>query len=152
VLYQEGGHESYLIEFKNMTLTLKTGTTVMDGVHGRFQPGRLCAVMGPSGAGKTTIINLVTGKVPSTKGQIFVNGEEMSGLTKYQKLVGFVPQEDVMLRELTVRDNIAFSAKYRLPDSLSDKEVDDRVNATIRSRSWVLVVDQEINPLFLNLM
>jgi ABC-type multidrug transport system ATPase subunit len=67
---QEGGHSAYLIEFKNMSLTLKNGTSVMDGVNGSFKPGRLCAVMGPSGAGKTTIINLVTGKVRPTAGQV----------------------------------------------------------------------------------
>lgn len=63
------------------------------------------------GAGKTTIINLVTGKVGKTGGKIFVNNEELPGLTKFQKLVGFVPQDDVMIRELTVRDNISFSAR-----------------------------------------
>jgi ABC-type multidrug transport system ATPase subunit len=103
----------------------------MDGVNGSFKPGRLCAVMGPSGAGKTTIINLVTGKVKPTSGQVFVNGEELSGLSKYQKLVGFVPQDDVMIRELTVRDNISFSANYRLPASLTTVEVTNRVNDTI---------------------
>ena len=41
--------ESFLIEFQNITLTLKTGVTVMKGVHGSFKPGRLCAIMGPSG-------------------------------------------------------------------------------------------------------
>jgi ABC-type multidrug transport system ATPase subunit len=51
---------------------------------------------------QTTVINLITGKVAATEGRIIVNGEEMPGLVKYQKLVGFVPQEDVMLRELTV--------------------------------------------------
>jgi ABC-type multidrug transport system ATPase subunit len=149
---QEGGHSAYLIEFKNMSLTLKNGTSVMDGVNGSFKPGRLCAVMGPSGAGKTTIINLVTGKVRSTAGQVcrvcicvflrvervfccfaqvFVNGEQLDGLSKYSKLVGFVPQDDIMIRELTVRDNISFSAFYRLPATMTSQEISARVNSTI---------------------
>ena len=41
-------------------------------------------------------------------------------------LTGFVPQEDVMLRELTVRDNILFSGRYRLPKSLSYNEIEQR--------------------------
>ena len=66
--------DSFLIEFNDLSLTLKTGTTVMSGVNGKFQPGRLCAIMGASGAGKTTVINLITGKVPRTSGKILVNG------------------------------------------------------------------------------
>jgi ABC-type multidrug transport system ATPase subunit len=87
--------------------------------------------MGPSGAGKTTIISLVTGKAEKTAGTVKINGSEEEGLTKYQKLVGFVPQEDVMIRSLSVRDNIAFSARYRLPASLSDSEITRKVNECI---------------------
>ena len=83
------------------------------------------------GAGKTTVINLITGKVPLTEGRILVNDEEMAGVQKYQKLVGFVPQEDVMLRELTVRDNIQFSARYRLPARLSKEQIERKVDACI---------------------
>ena len=52
-------------------------------------------------------------------------------MTKFQKLVGFVPQDDVMIRELTVRDNISFSARYRLNKSYSKEEVDAKINACI---------------------
>ena len=48
---QEGGFENYLIEFVNLGLVLKSGTIIMEGVHGSFKPGRICAIMGPSGAG-----------------------------------------------------------------------------------------------------
>lgn len=119
------------IQFENLGLKLKTGTRVMQGVHGEFQPGRMCAVMGSSGAGKTTVINLITGKVAASEGRILVNGEEMPGLVKYQKLVGFVPQEDVMLRELTVRDNIQFSARYRLPASYTKYQIERKVDSCI---------------------
>ena len=69
--------DSFLIEFNDLSLTLKSGTTVMSGVNGKFQPGRLCAIMGASGAGKTTVINLITGKVPRTSGKILVNGKSL---------------------------------------------------------------------------
>lgn len=77
------------------------------------------------------MINLITGKVPLTEGRILVNDEEMPGVQKFQKLVGFVPQEDVMLRELTVRDNIQFSARYRLPVKLSKEQIERKVDSCI---------------------
>lgn len=60
-----------------------------------------------------------------------MNDEEMPGVQKYRKLVGFVPQEDVMLRELTVRDNIQFSARYRLPTKLSKAHIERKIDACI---------------------
>jgi ABC-type lipopolysaccharide export system ATPase subunit len=63
--------------------------------------------------------------------QVFVNGEQLEGLSKYSKLVGFVPQDDIMIRELTVRDNISFSAFYRLPATMTSQEISARVNSTI---------------------
>ena len=87
--------------------------------------------MGPSGAGKTTVINLITGKARRSGGVVRINGSEVAGLAQIAKLVGFVPQEDVMLRELTVRDNISFSAKYRLPAALPRQAVEAKINHCI---------------------
>lgn len=64
--------------------------------------------MGPSGAGKTTLVNLITGKTKATAGRVWVNGAEQP-LRHYRKLLGFVPQEDVMLREMTVREILTVS-------------------------------------------
>ena len=112
------------IDFEGLEYTLPDGVNIMRGVSGAFRHGRLCAVMGPSGAGKSTLFNLVTGKARRTAGIVRVNEEQME-LSKYQKLIGFVPQEDVMIREdLTVLDILRFSAHRRLPRSLSRAEKD----------------------------
>lgn len=128
---QNSDQESFLIDFKGIELTLKTGVCIMHGVSGKFQPGRLCAIMGPSGAGKTTVMSLITGKAKKTGGQIFVNGVEVEGLSGFRKLVGFVPQEDVMIRECSVRDIVHFSASYRLSTSLTAEEIDDKVDKCV---------------------
>ena len=107
--------ETYKIEFEDIRLVLPDGTTIMRGPSGCFLPGTSTAIMGASGAGKTTIMNLVTGKVKKTSGVIRVNGEECDSLAKWRSRVAFVPQEDVMHRELTVLENLEFSAYTRLP-------------------------------------
>jgi len=82
--------------------------------------------MGPSGAGKTTFLNVLMGKVKRTGGSLFINGKEEE-ISKFKKVIGYVPQEDVMIRELTVKENIAFSAQIRLP-TWTEREVEVFLN------------------------
>ncbi|GAB5362693.1 hypothetical protein AAMO2058_000819800 [Amorphochlora amoebiformis] len=109
------------IRYEDLWLTLRNGRTIMKGVSGKIRKGRTTAIMGPSGAGKSTLINLIMGKAKRSKGKIFINDKE-DELWHYSKLVGFVPQEDVMLNTLTVYDIIRFSADYRLPSALNHLE------------------------------
>ncbi|KAF0442646.1 putative ATP-dependent permease ADP1 [Gigaspora margarita] len=112
--------KTFDIEFENLGLVLPSGIEIMKGVSGKLTHGRACAIMGPSGAGKTTFVSLLTGKAKRTSGAVKINGVPDS-LEKYRKLIGFVPQEDVMLRELTVRDILVHSALMRLPSDMDRK-------------------------------
>ena len=120
--------KEYLIQFENIGFVLPNGVEIMKKVSGSFKPRRLCAIMGPSGAGKTTVISLITGKEKKTSGKVLLNGEVVDGLGLIRKLLGFVPQEDVMIRELTVREIITFSASYRLPSSYTSQQIETAVN------------------------
>ena len=88
--------------------------TILSSVSGSIRPGRVTAIMGPSGAGKTTFLSVLLAKVRRTGGSLTINGAS-GELVTYGRVIGFVPQEDVMLRELTVRENILHSARVRLP-------------------------------------
>ncbi|KAJ3047500.1 hypothetical protein HK097_011489 [Rhizophlyctis rosea] len=123
------------VDFKFEDLGLKLGKKaggkeILKGVSGEIRSGRLTAIMGPSGAGKTTFMNVLMGKVSRTGGTLFINGREAEMHT-YKKIIGYVPQDDVMLRDLTVRENILHSARIRLPASWSSQDVNDYVDAVI---------------------
>uniref|UniRef100_A0A7S0DJA6 ABC transporter domain-containing protein n=1 Tax=Amorphochlora amoebiformis TaxID=1561963 RepID=A0A7S0DJA6_9EUKA len=117
---------TFTIDFKELEYTLPDGLTIMQGVSGRFGVGRLCAVMGPSGAGKSTLFNLITGKAKRTNGQLYIN-HKPEELFKYKRLIGFVPQDDVMLRDMTVTDVLTFSARRRLPSTYTSKQCEEVV-------------------------
>lgn len=103
---------------------------LLAGATGEFHSGRVAAIMGPSGAGKTTFLNVISGRIKHTTGNIFLNGVK-GDISKYDKLVGFVPQEDVMLRVLTVREILDHSARMRLPSSMSFKQKKEVVDNVI---------------------
>jgi ABC-type multidrug transport system ATPase subunit len=122
------------ITFKELGLKIKgTEKKVLDGVTGTIRSGRVTAVMGPSGAGKTTFMSTLANKAHygDRTGTILLNGEK-GDLTSIQKLVGFVPQDDVMLRELSVTEILTFNAKMRLPSDMSEEQVNAIVRRSIR--------------------
>ncbi|KAI4300297.1 hypothetical protein L6164_033689 [Bauhinia variegata] len=104
------------VAFKDLTLTLKgKNKHIMKSVTGKLMPGRVSAVMGPSGAGKTTFLSALLGKARGchVTGSILINGKHES-IHSYKKIVGFVPQDDIVHGDLTVEENLRFSARCRL--------------------------------------
>ncbi|CAB9505209.1 Putative white-brown complex homolog protein 30 [Seminavis robusta] len=129
----QGPSQKIDMSFRDLQLTLPNGLCIMEGVSGQINHGSFCAILGPSGAGKTTFLSLISGKNDPTGGQLLVNGEEGTTLAQYRRLVGFVPQEDIMLRELTVYENIRHAAMMRLPASMSKKKKLKRVQHVMES-------------------
>ncbi|KAL3536259.1 hypothetical protein ACH5RR_004720 [Cinchona calisaya] len=104
------------VAFKDLTLTLKgKNKNLLRSVTGKLFPGRISAIMGPSGAGKTTFLSAVLGKASgcTISGSILVNGRPDS-IQSYKKIIGFVPQDDIVHGNLTVEENLRFSARCRL--------------------------------------
>jgi ABC-type multidrug transport system fused ATPase/permease subunit len=151
-------HQDLCIGFKfeDLGCMLRSGKVILQGVTGEIRPGRLTAIMGPSGAGstywvrvfpwdgdhrrlsygyhtETTFMNVLMGKYHRTGGRLWINGREEQGINAYQKIIGFVPQDDIMLRELTVRENILHSARIRLPNNWSTVEVEGYVDSVLEA-------------------
>ncbi|GMH28769.1 hypothetical protein Nepgr_030612 [Nepenthes gracilis] len=108
------------VGFKDLTLTLKgKNKHLLRCVTGKIMPGRVTAVMGPSGAGKTTFLSALSGKATGchVTGLILINGKNES-IHSYRKIIGFVPQDDIVHGNLTVEENLVFSARCRLPAEL----------------------------------
>ncbi|KAF2711275.1 ABC transporter-like protein [Pleomassaria siparia CBS 279.74] len=117
-------------EFEGLTFEPKPGKRILKGVSGSIESGSMWAVMGGSGAGKSTFVNVLMGKTKHTGGLIKVNGHNKD-MSKYKKLIGYVPQDDIVLPELTVRENILHSARVRLPMSWRDKDIQKFVDSLI---------------------
>ena len=136
-------NNSLSIKFENLGLVLSNGSRVLSEVSAEFKSGRMCAIMGPSGSGKTTLLSVIMGSVERTEGTIYIN-KVPSELSRFKRLIGYVPQEDVMLRQLSVREILMHSAYMRLPKKLSKKQVKDKVLDTINALDLGHVIDTPI--------
>ena len=139
---QESTFESAnLVEIEALDLFLQvpdrdrpgTQKILLDKVTFKALPGDLIALMGPSGAGKTTLLTVLNGYLRPTSGEVRVNGESLYAI--YDALrgsIGYVPQDDLLHPELTVKEAISYSAKFRLPSDYSDEEIERRVQQTMK--------------------
>lgn len=107
-----------------------TPRPILHNVTGSINCGSLTAIMGGSGAGKSTFINVLMGKLTNTGGSVMIN-DVPNTMKRYKKLIGYVPQDDIVLPELTVRENILHSARVRLPRHWKDAEVQSHVDTVI---------------------
>ncbi len=102
---------------------------LLDQISLVVKPRELIGLLGPSGAGKSTLMNALNGFVKPTSGGVFYNSLDLyRNLESLKTTIGFVPQEDIMHRQLTVRRCLYYAAKLRLPEDLTDEEIYKRVD------------------------
>ncbi|CAJ2499778.1 Uu.00g026310.m01.CDS01 [Anthostomella pinea] len=108
-------HRPATLYFENVSYGLN-GKPILNNIQGIAHPGEITAIMGASGAGKTSFLDILArkNKRGQTAGEFYVNGEKVTD-TEFKSVVGFVDQEDTMLPTLTVHETILTSALLRLP-------------------------------------
>jgi ABC-type multidrug transport system ATPase subunit len=96
-------------------------------------PGELVAVAGGSGAGKTTLLETMAGLRPASEGTVLHAGVSVAAGSRAAARVGFVPQEDIIHRDLPLRRTLRYAAGLRLPAGTSAAEADRVVDETLRT-------------------
>lgn len=96
------------------------GKEILSQIEGAAPPGQITAIMGASGAGKTTFLDILARKNKRgvVHGHFYVNGEKVNDYD-FRNMIGFVDQEDTLLPTLTVHETILTSALLRLPKDMS---------------------------------
>ncbi|KAM5203989.1 ATP-binding cassette sub-family A member 13 isoform 2-T2 [Hipposideros larvatus] len=97
-----------------------------------FHSGQISALLGSNGAGKTSVISMLTGLYPPTSGTIIVNGKNLqTDLAAVRKELGVCPQQDVLFDTLTVREHLLLFASIKAPQ-WSRAELQQHVHRTLR--------------------
>jgi ABC transport system ATP-binding/permease protein len=108
------------------------GHTILQDISLSVGPGCFVAVIGPSGSGKSTLLSVLSGIRAATEGDVLLNGSNLHrAFAALKSRLGYVPQDDIVHRELTVEESLDYTARLRLPPDTSAAERDKRVAAVL---------------------
>ena len=121
---QDASPQDALIKINGLR-TVLNGKTIFDGVDLEIPRGRVTAIMGPSGTGKTRLMRHITGQLAPDAGKILVDGQDVWKLSREQLFVlrekiGYLFQNSALLTDFSVFENVAFPLRQhlRLPEQL----------------------------------
>jgi ABC transport system ATP-binding/permease protein len=123
--------ERITFEAKNIHFEFKNGGIGLQEVNLAEESGSLIALMGGSGTGKSTLLNVLNGTEEPTSGQVLINGIDIyAEPEKIEGIIGFVPQDDLLIEDLTVYQNLYYAAKLCFSD-LDEIAIDRLVMKTL---------------------
>lgn len=139
-------HSESQISFvgENINFVFPNGRKGLRDINIAESSGKLIGLMGGSGAGKSTLLNVLNGNDQPTSGSVRINGVDIhKEKKKIEGVIGYVPQDDLLIEELTVYDNLYYAAKLCFNDA-SDEELKKLVDKTLASLGLVETRDLKV--------
>lgn len=102
---------------------------LLHDVNLQIESNEFVAIIGGSGAGKTTLMNAISGFDRKIDGKVYCNGLDLLANFKYMKaIIGYVPQEDIIYQNLTLRRMLEYTAKLKMPDDVTRQERERQID------------------------
>lgn len=138
------GHVPASLYFSGVSYKLND-RLILDNISGSIKSGQVMAIMGASGAGKSTFLDILArrNKRGEVSGTMLVNGREVKD-EEFQKVTGFVDQEDTLMPTLTVYETVLYSALLRLPRDMSFEAKKFRTLETMNELGILGIKDSRI--------
>lgn len=131
-LSKETNVQKISFEVNHVWFRFKTGGIGLRDVNMFEEQGKLVGIMGASGAGKTTLLNVLCGNEAPSEGEVLINGLNLhTQKEQLEGVIGLIPQDDLLIEELTVYQNLYYSAKLCFK-GLSEQEIDSKVEKTLK--------------------
>lgn len=118
---------------RNVEFRFKNSENGLQDFNLREESGKMVGIMGGSGVGKSTLLNVLSGKLMPQSGEILINGFNLYDEREKERLngvIGFIPQDDLLMEDLTVFQNLYYNAKLCL-DGLEEQKIREIVNQVL---------------------
>ncbi|HVU71156.1 MAG TPA: FHA domain-containing protein [Ktedonobacteraceae bacterium] len=116
------------IDAQNLRKSGNNNITLLNNISITIPPRKFVALVGGSGAGKSTLMDALNGLRPAQQGKVFYNGQDYyHNLSAFSTLLGYVPQDDIVHRDLTVERALYYAAKFRLPGDFTNEQIEQRI-------------------------
>ena len=110
------------------------GVNLLKNISFSIRPNEFVAVVGTSGAGKSTLLGALSGLKPASDGEVLINGAPLyENFNAFRTTIGYVPQDDILHKELPVARALEYAAALRLPDDTTLVEREERVHAVLKT-------------------
>lgn len=131
-------------EGKNLSFRFRNGKLGLREVSLSEESGNLIALMGGSGAGKSTLLHVLNGSEAPSEGQVLINGIDIhKEPRRVEGVIGFVPQDDLLIEDLTVYQNLYYAAKLCF-SSKKEHEIDALVNKVLEDLGLLETKDLKV--------
>lgn len=105
---------------------------ILDNVSCEISPNEFVAIIGGSGAGKTTLMNAISGFEKDFKGNVHCNGIDLiEQFDNLKSVIGFVPQQDIIYENLTLRRMLYYTARLKMPADVRKEEINKRIDEVL---------------------
>ncbi len=143
----EERHEAISFKVDNLQYRFPSGGVGLRNIEFSENEGSLIGIMGASGSGKTTLLNVLSGIYSPGSGCVTINGIDLhKQKDKLQGVIGLIPQDDLLIEELSVFQNLYYNAKLVFRDA-DDEEIRDLVNKTLTNLGLLDIRDLKVgNP------
>ena len=118
---------------QNVKKVYSNGYVGLQSLSIKISGNEFVALMGPSGCGKSTLLKALNGDNPASEGRVVIHGLELNSenYDLLKKDIGYVPQDDIVHRGLSVNDTLYFAAKLRLADDVTDEEINNQIQKVL---------------------
>ncbi|MCS6794838.1 MAG: ATP-binding cassette domain-containing protein [Raineya sp.] len=123
--------QSIYLEVRNVSFLFAGKKNGVRNISFTETGGKLLGIMGESGAGKSTLLEVLNGNFKPQSGKVLINGYDVHQ-EKLEGIIGYVPQDDLLIENLSVYDNLYYAAKLSL-GNLSETEIENRVEEILRN-------------------
>lgn len=144
----DSGGSLISFDVKDLEFRFPNGNVGLREINISEPQGKLIGIMGASGAGKTTLLNVLSGQTAPSSGDVRINGINLhKEKDRIEGVIGYIPQDDLLIEELTVFENLFYNAKLCFKD-MPDEEITERVNKTLMNLGLFERKDLKVgNPL-----